>query len=150
MSIAEAAEVLERAEEVEWPEPEPILGAGEDARPYPLDALPPVMRKAVETYQRYGQQPLALVACSALANASLAVQGLVDVGRDQNLIGPRRHRRARRRAGGHYSEDPPGRRESLREGPGRACRPTGSARGTRGDAPLPSDPAVPVQGRCVA
>ena len=88
MSIAEAAEILERAEEVEWPEPEPILATEEDARPYPLDALPPVMRKAVETYQRYGQQPLPLVACSALANASLAAQGLVDVGRDENLIGP--------------------------------------------------------------
>jgi hypothetical protein len=69
------------------PEPEPLQNL-EEALDYPIDALPPTLRGAVEAYQSYGQQPLALVACSALASASLAVQGLVNVQRDYNLIGP--------------------------------------------------------------
>src|SRR5262249_22242351 len=60
----------------------------EAERPYPLDALPPIISQAVEQYQAYGQQPLPLVACSALASVSLAAQGLADVARDQHLKGP--------------------------------------------------------------
>jgi hypothetical protein len=65
-----------------WPEPVPLVSDQDKPRPYPIQALPPVMRDAVTAYQRYGQQPVAMVACSALGAASLVVQGLVDVGRD--------------------------------------------------------------------
>ena len=42
----------------------------------------------MSTYQRYGQQPLALVAGSALASVSLCTQGLANVARDSHLLGP--------------------------------------------------------------
>ncbi len=68
----------------------PVEGfaVAEEAKPYPREALPPIVRGAVDAYQAYGQQPYSLVACSTLATCSLAVQGLVDVARDENLIGP--------------------------------------------------------------
>ena len=86
--IAEIRSILEKAEEVEWPNPEPLFEPAEAERPYPLDALPPIITGAVKQYRAYGQQPLPLVACSALASASLAAQGLVDVARDRHLAGP--------------------------------------------------------------
>jgi hypothetical protein len=70
-----------------WPDPEPLL-EGEEPDPYPVDALPPVMREAVLGYHEYGQQPVEMIACSALSAASLACQGLVDVQRDAHLVGP--------------------------------------------------------------
>src|SRR5690242_8853970 len=57
-------------------------------RAYPVDALPPIISAAVEEYRAYGQQPLPLIASSALAAASLASQGLADVARDSYLVGP--------------------------------------------------------------
>lgn len=56
--------------------------------PYPIDALPSVLKKTVSSYQSYGQQPLPLIACGALANASLACQSLANVARDKFLISP--------------------------------------------------------------
>lgn len=72
----------------DWPEAVPLLAEHIQSQPYPVQKLPPLMRAAVEVYQRFGQQPLALVGSSALACASLACQGLADVGRDGTLIGP--------------------------------------------------------------
>jgi Protein of unknown function (DUF3987) len=40
------------------------------------------------SYQVFGQQPVELVASSALASAALACQGLANVSRDGNLVGP--------------------------------------------------------------
>lgn len=40
------------------------------------------------TYQKYGQQPLPIIASSALANVSLACQTLANVARDKVLISP--------------------------------------------------------------
>ncbi len=85
---AEIRRIFAEAETVNWPDPEPLFAPNEAERPYPLDALPVVMARAIEEYRAYGQQPLALIACSALASASLASQGLVDVARDQRLMGP--------------------------------------------------------------
>lgn len=68
--------------------PEPLTAPGDAAAPYPTEALSPVIRAAVEGYQAYGQQPMPLVANAALASCSLATQGLVNVARDRNLIGP--------------------------------------------------------------
>src|SRR5690349_840088 len=55
-----------------WPEPEPLIAPDEEPRPYPVDALPGHMQRAVRAYQSYGKQPMALVACSALGSLSLA------------------------------------------------------------------------------
>jgi len=71
-----------------WPLPEPLIAQKEDADPYPLEALPPIIRDAVSEYQPYGQQPLPLIAAAALSCVSLATQGLADVARDDYLIGP--------------------------------------------------------------
>ena len=75
-------------EEEAWPDPEPLFEPTEAERAYPLDALPPIAAKAVAQYRTYGQQPLSLVGCSALATVSLAAQALADVARDRHLIGP--------------------------------------------------------------
>jgi hypothetical protein len=85
---AEVRRIIDLAEETNWPNPEPLFEPAEAERPYPLDALPRIMADAIRQYQIYGQQPLSLVACSALASASLATQGLADVARDQILVGP--------------------------------------------------------------
>jgi hypothetical protein len=58
------------------------------SEPYPLDALPGLIGAAVEEYQAFGQQPLGLVASSALSVVSLVTQGLADVERGRNLQGP--------------------------------------------------------------
>ncbi len=62
-------------------------GAGE-GKLYPLDALPSIAAQAVRQYQAYGQQPIALVACSALTAMCYATQGLADVARDNFLTSP--------------------------------------------------------------
>jgi hypothetical protein len=71
-----------------WPDPEPLIEPREEERPYPLDALPKLISAAVTEYRAYGQQPLSLIASSAVSAASLASQGLADVARDSRLIGP--------------------------------------------------------------
>ncbi len=71
-----------------WPDIIPLAGGLEVEKPYPLDALPPIARDAVRHYQQYGQQPVAMVACSALAAMSYATQGLADVARDEVLRSP--------------------------------------------------------------
>jgi len=87
VTLAEPADEGDNALE-DWPDPEPLLSPGASPRPYPVNALPKTMRDAVVGYQQYGQQPLEMVACSAIAAASLATQGLADVARDCNLTGP--------------------------------------------------------------
>jgi hypothetical protein len=47
-----------------------------------------LLHTTVTEYQRYGQQPLALVSCGALANVSLACQALANVARDDYLVSP--------------------------------------------------------------
>ncbi|MGH7057004.1 MAG: DUF3987 domain-containing protein [Acetobacteraceae bacterium] len=72
----------------EWPEPQSFERAAAQPEPYPLAALSGTIGAAVSEYQAYGQQPMALVASSALAVVSLAAQGLADVARDDRLQGP--------------------------------------------------------------
>lgn len=55
------------------PEPQP-LAAKVDPEPYPLDALPDTIRAAVEEVQGFTKAPVPLVASSALATLSLAIQ----------------------------------------------------------------------------
>jgi hypothetical protein len=72
---------------VPWPDPQSIATRIEST-PYPLDALPTVLRDAIEEVQGFVQAPVALVATSALAAASVAVQAYVDVRRAEGLSGP--------------------------------------------------------------
>jgi hypothetical protein len=74
--------------EIKWSDPLPLVAPDEEPVPYPIDSLPPVLRDACVAYQAFGQQPMALVACSALAAASLAAQGHADIERAPGLVGP--------------------------------------------------------------
>lgn len=59
-------------------QPQPLLRELPTGLPYPVEALGP-LRAAVEAVQRHRQAPIALPAQSALAVASLAVQGFANV-----------------------------------------------------------------------
>uniref|UniRef100_UPI00405777DE DUF3987 domain-containing protein n=1 Tax=Candidatus Electrothrix sp. TaxID=2170559 RepID=UPI00405777DE len=71
----------------DWPDPLPITQTT-SAGPYPTDALPSIVKKAVVEVQDFVQAPMALVASSALGAVSIAVQGHVDVSRAESLTGP--------------------------------------------------------------
>jgi hypothetical protein len=72
----------------DYPVPKPLVEPEDVERPYPIDALPRLISAAVQEYRAYGQQPLSIIASSALAATSLASQGLADVARDERLVGP--------------------------------------------------------------
>ena len=71
-----------------WNPPVPLTHGLNNETPYPFDALPNTLQQVVNAYQCYGQQPLSLVACGALANLSLACQSLANVARDSYLVSP--------------------------------------------------------------
>jgi len=71
----------------DWPDPEPLT-RHEHRDPYPMEALPDVMREAVREVTNFVQCSEALTACSALAATSTVVAGLVDVRRAEKLTGP--------------------------------------------------------------
>lgn len=58
------------------------------SKPYPVEALPPLIREAVLEVQAYTQTPMALVANSALVSLVTACQAHFDVARDDNLKAP--------------------------------------------------------------
>jgi putative DNA primase/helicase len=70
-----------------WPEPQPLT-ASHAPEPYPLDALPNTVRAAVEEVAGFVKAPLPMVASSALAALSLAIQAHVDIKRAEKLHGP--------------------------------------------------------------
>ncbi len=70
-----------------WPEPLP-LRSRMPALEYPLDALPPIMRSAVEEVLGSTKAPIPLAASSALCAMSLAIQPHNDVKRAEGLEGP--------------------------------------------------------------
>lgn len=70
-----------------WPEPQP-LATKVEPEPYPANALPNAIRAAVEEVQGFTKAPLPLVASSALAALSLAIQAHADVKRAEQLSGP--------------------------------------------------------------
>ena len=70
-----------------WPTPIDI-NPDLKAEPYPINALPQVLLRAVEEVHDFVKSPVALVACSALATISIACQGLIDVERAKGLKGP--------------------------------------------------------------
>jgi putative DNA primase/helicase len=73
--------------EWEWTEPQPLT-AKVEPEPYPLDALPDTIRTAVEEVAAFVKAPIALIASSALAALSLAVQAHYDAKRAEKLQGP--------------------------------------------------------------
>ena len=70
-----------------WPEPQQ-LAVKVESEPYPLDALPDAIRKAVIDVQGFTKAPIPMVASSALAALSLAIQAHADVRRAEKLHGP--------------------------------------------------------------
>lgn len=71
----------------EWPEPLPLV-AKVATEPYPIDALPDTIRAAVGEVAGFVKAPLPMVASSALAALSLAIQGHADAKRAEKLTGP--------------------------------------------------------------
>ncbi len=78
---------LQGQEAEAWPEPLPMASKVEPEE-YPLDALPDVICKAVTEVGGFVKAPVALVACTAIAALSVAVQAHADVERAQKLTGP--------------------------------------------------------------
>lgn len=72
----------------DYPDITPLESDMDAPKPYPVEALPPIIKDAVCSYQEYGQQPIELVAVSALSNMSLVCQGHANVARDEHLVGP--------------------------------------------------------------
>jgi len=70
-----------------WPQPARLESVA-SCQPYPIDALPDILRCAVQEVQSYVQSPVAMVASSALAAVAAASQAHFDVARDASLIGP--------------------------------------------------------------
>lgn len=70
-----------------WPDPQPIAGAT-TSEAYPLNALPETIGAAVSEVQSFVQAPIPLVAGSAIAGASMAIQHAFDVERANRLRGP--------------------------------------------------------------
>ncbi|QIN37133.1 DUF3987 domain-containing protein [Legionella longbeachae] len=75
------------AQQSEWLDPLPLTTTILQ-NPYPLDALPSIIRDAVIEVQSYTKAPIALVAASALSSISLACQTYIDIKRDEKLCGP--------------------------------------------------------------
>lgn len=73
--------------ESNWPEPQPLT-AKVEPEPYPLDALPLPIRAAVEEVAGFVKAPVPMVASSALAALSLAIQAHADAKRAEKLHGP--------------------------------------------------------------
>lgn len=70
-----------------WNELQPLM-ARIDPVPYPVDALPTIVRRAVEEVAGFVKAPTALIGVSALAALSLAIQAHTDVERAERLTGP--------------------------------------------------------------
>jgi len=73
--------------ETEWGDPQPLIVQLSSA-PYPINALPPLIRAAVEEVAEFVKAPIPLVVTSALAAVSIAGQGHADVERATRLSGP--------------------------------------------------------------
>jgi putative DNA primase/helicase len=70
-----------------WPELQPLIAKTEAAE-YPLDALPPLIHSAVMEVCGFVKAPVPLVAMSALAALSVAIQAHTDIRRAERLDGP--------------------------------------------------------------
>lgn len=86
-AVRRCFEAVHSAPVSQWPEPQPLI-AQLDAEDYPLDALPTIVRHAVMEVSGFVKAPVPLIATSALAALSLAIQAHVDVERAEKLDGP--------------------------------------------------------------
>ncbi len=73
--------------EATWPMAQPLV-TKIAPEPYPLDALPAMVRAAVMEVQGFTKAPLPMVVLSAMSALSLAIQARVDIGRAAGLTGP--------------------------------------------------------------
>ena len=71
----------------DWPELQPLI-AQIEPQEYPIDALPAAVRCAVQEVAGFVKAPIPLIATSALAALSLAIQAHTDVQRADKLHGP--------------------------------------------------------------
>lgn len=83
----EAATLGSTAGAGDWPELQPLI-VQINPQEYPLDALPDAVRCAVEEVAGFVKAPIPLIATSALAALSLAIQAHTDVQRAEKLHGP--------------------------------------------------------------
>jgi len=85
----EALPILEKVntDSESWPSPQPLT-VKTKPEPYPTDALPETIRQAITEVASFVKAPLPMVASSALSALSLVGQALVDVQRDEILVGP--------------------------------------------------------------
>lgn len=60
------------------PEPEPLVPGASQPAPYPIDALPPMMRNAIKDIADFSQSPIALAGQCVLGAASYLAQTRVD------------------------------------------------------------------------
>ena len=70
----------------QWAVPEPLT-AKIQAIPYPVDALPEVIRLAIDEVHAFVKAPYPLVAGCALSALSVAIQSHVDIERAKRLQG---------------------------------------------------------------
>jgi len=70
-----------------WPKPQPIESKMEP-EPYPFDALPDVIRMAVQEVLDFVKAPAPLVISAALSALSMAIQAHADIERAVKLSGP--------------------------------------------------------------
>ena len=83
----DAATACDMAGAGDWPELQPLI-AQIDAQEYPIDSLPAAVRCAVLEVAGFVKAPIPLIATSALAALSLAIQAHADVQRAEKLHGP--------------------------------------------------------------
>ncbi len=83
----ESALSVDNSADIPWTAPQPLT-AKIEPEPYPIDALPEPIRAAVEEVAGFVKAPLPMVASSALAALSLAIQAHVNVSRAARLQGP--------------------------------------------------------------
>ena len=86
-TLARSARWLDQDTAPTWPTPQPV-SAHLEATSYPADALPTVLKAAIDEVQGFTQAPYALVANSAIAALALVTQALADVRRAAQLTGP--------------------------------------------------------------
>ena len=77
----------EAGDDCVWPDLLPLV-VKVKSEPYPIDALPDTIRAAVEEVLEFTKAPVPLVASSALAALSLAIQAHADAKRAEKLTGP--------------------------------------------------------------
>ncbi len=83
-NLAPAQVIAQQTANPEYPEPVPLIAGNAKAAPYPVDALPVIMRDAIKAISEFEQVPLALAAQAVLAAAGHVAHTRVDSGIKQS------------------------------------------------------------------